>query len=107
MIRRPPRSTLFPYTTLFRSLIFAAVTLVFFSASGSKLAPYILPMLPVLAAVTGAGSGAGGELARHAARIGAALVVVIAAGPPFFSLRAHRHGPAPGAPAGLARGPGA
>src|SRR2546430_12382911 len=80
MIRRPPRSTLFPYTTLFRSLIFAAVTLVFFSASGSKLAPYILPMLPVLAAVTGAVSGAGEELARHAARIGAALVVVIAAG---------------------------
>src|SRR5256886_1543122 len=38
-------------------LIFAAVTLVFFSASGSKLAPYILPMLPVLAAVTGAVSG--------------------------------------------------
>src|SRR2546430_11069633 len=64
MIRRPPRSTLFPYTTLFRSLIFAAVTLVFFSASGSKLAPYILPMLPVLAAVTGAVSGAGEELAR-------------------------------------------
>src|SRR2546422_4146050 len=25
MIRRPPRSTLFPYTTLFRSLVFAAV----------------------------------------------------------------------------------
>src|SRR5688572_32576064 len=25
MIRRPPRSTLFPYTTLFRSLIFQAV----------------------------------------------------------------------------------
>src|SRR2546422_8058901 len=24
MIRRPPRSTLFPYTTLFRSLVFAA-----------------------------------------------------------------------------------
>src|SRR2546426_3412173 len=24
MIRRPPRSTLFPYTTLFRSLIYAA-----------------------------------------------------------------------------------
>src|SRR2546427_1602003 len=24
MIRRPPRSTLFPYTTLFRSLIFAS-----------------------------------------------------------------------------------
>src|SRR3712207_8406645 len=25
MIRRPPRSTLFPYTTLFRSLLFAKV----------------------------------------------------------------------------------
>src|SRR3989454_6251795 len=25
MIRRPPRSTLFPYTTLFRSLVLAAV----------------------------------------------------------------------------------
>src|SRR5437660_3088320 len=25
MIRRPPRSTLFPYTTLFRSLLFTAV----------------------------------------------------------------------------------
>src|SRR2546427_5406679 len=28
MIRRPPRSTLFPYTTLFRSLVLAALTLV-------------------------------------------------------------------------------
>src|SRR2546427_7532717 len=27
MIRRPPRSTLFPYTTLFRSLAFASDTL--------------------------------------------------------------------------------
>jgi 4-amino-4-deoxy-L-arabinose transferase-like glycosyltransferase len=61
-------------------LIFAAVTLVFFSASGSKLAPYILPMLPVLAAVTGACSGAGSEFARHVARIGAGMVLVIAAG---------------------------
>src|SRR5437588_5469470 len=31
MIRRPPRSTLFPYTTLFRSAIFAVT---FFSAAG-------------------------------------------------------------------------
>src|SRR5437868_5775632 len=55
-----------PFKPLNFLLIFAAVTLVFFSASGSKLAPYILPMLPVLAAVTGAVSGAGEELARHA-----------------------------------------
>jgi 4-amino-4-deoxy-L-arabinose transferase-like glycosyltransferase len=35
-------------------LIFAVFTLVFFSASGSKLAPYIQPMFPPLAAVLGA-----------------------------------------------------
>lgn len=74
-------------------LIFAAVTLVFFSASGSKLAPYILPMLPVLAAVTGACSGAGGEFARHAARIGAGLVVVIAAGLLLYSAQRNSYVP--------------
>jgi 4-amino-4-deoxy-L-arabinose transferase-like glycosyltransferase len=74
-------------------LIFAAVTLVFFSASGSKLAPYILPMLPVLAAVTGAGSGAGAEFARHAARIGAGLVVVIAAGLLVYSAQRNSYVP--------------
>src|SRR2546422_7245849 len=26
MIRRPPRSTLFPYTTLFRSIVFSRIT---------------------------------------------------------------------------------
>ena len=74
-------------------LIFAAVTLVFFSASGSKLAPYILPMLPVLAAVTGACSGAGGEFARQAARIGAGLVVVIAAGLLVYSAQRNSYVP--------------
>src|SRR5688572_32696295 len=40
MIRRPPRSTLFPYTTLFRSLlrITSAVTLRFHRASRSRRA---------------------------------------------------------------------
>src|SRR2546429_5834159 len=28
MIRRPPRSTLFPYTTLFRSILMVAITVV-------------------------------------------------------------------------------
>src|SRR5437870_8289521 len=28
MLRRPPRSTLFPYTTLFRSMVFDEITLV-------------------------------------------------------------------------------
>src|SRR3989454_12297922 len=33
MIRRPPRSTLFPYTTLFRSTAFASLTAADFSAN--------------------------------------------------------------------------
>ena len=68
-------------------LIFAAVTLVFFSASGSKLAPYILPMLPVLAVVTGAASGAGDEFARQAARLGAGLILMVAVGLILYSAR--------------------
>src|SRR5436190_279811 len=82
-----------PFKPLKFLLIFAAVTLVFFSASGSKLAPYILPMLPVLAALTGAVSGAGEELARHAARIGAALVLVVAAGLLVYSARRNSYVP--------------
>src|SRR5258707_2767418 len=42
MIRRPPRSTLFPYTTLFRSLSFAAVNL----ASHARPAGATLPNQP-------------------------------------------------------------
>jgi len=59
-------------------LIFAAVTLVFFSASGSKLAPYILPMFPPLAAVVGAGVRDPGRLAATAARVALGLVLLIA-----------------------------
>src|SRR2546430_3029745 len=36
MIRRPPRSTLFPYTTLFRSVIFAATFKVYSTVSGRR-----------------------------------------------------------------------
>jgi 4-amino-4-deoxy-L-arabinose transferase-like glycosyltransferase len=61
-------------------LIFAAVTLVFFSASGSKLAPYILPLLPPLAALAGAAVAQPGRMAAQAARIGAPLAVCVAAG---------------------------
>src|SRR5258708_19925909 len=35
MIRRPPRSTLFPYTTLFRSEVFVKSRLALYCASGS------------------------------------------------------------------------
>src|SRR2546430_11426796 len=40
MIRRPPRSTLFPYTTLFRSERYAA-----YVASGDDVDPNVLPAL--------------------------------------------------------------
>src|SRR5438094_5725119 len=36
MLRRPPRSTLFPYTTLFRSLTTASIDLRFGFFSGAK-----------------------------------------------------------------------
>src|SRR3712207_8057856 len=35
MIRRPPRSTLFPYTTLFRSWLLPALTLVWVCVQGA------------------------------------------------------------------------
>src|SRR5437868_11146450 len=38
MIRRPPRSTLFPYTTLFRSILVGAAALAF--AAPAAAAPY-------------------------------------------------------------------
>src|SRR3712207_6927933 len=39
MIRRPPRSTLFPYTTLFRSLLSRDGRFVVFSGEASNLVP--------------------------------------------------------------------
>jgi len=68
-------------------LVFAAVTLLFFSASGSKLAPYILPIFPVLAALAGAHASDPGRLAARAARIGAGLIVLIAGGLLIYSAR--------------------
>src|SRR3989449_1893414 len=55
MIRRPPRSTLFPYTTLFRSVLNAAFfqVLPIERIAGSNLVPG-----DVAAAVSGAGGGA-------------------------------------------------
>jgi 4-amino-4-deoxy-L-arabinose transferase-like glycosyltransferase len=67
--------------------VYAVITLLFFSASGSKLAPYILPMFPVLAGLTGAHAAEPARLAAHAARIGAALIVVVAAGLLIYSAR--------------------
>jgi 4-amino-4-deoxy-L-arabinose transferase-like glycosyltransferase len=82
-----------PFRPLRFLLIYAAVTLVFFSASGSKLAPYILPMVPVLAALTGAYLRDPGHLARHGTRAAAPLVVLAAAGLLIYSARRNNYVP--------------
>src|SRR3712207_6865719 len=64
MIRRPPRSTLFPYTTLFRSFRFA-----------SK---------PVVSAPHGQTLGGGAEIALHSDRI-------VAGGETYMGLRSEEH----------------
>ena len=74
--------------------VFAAVTLLFFSASGSKLAPYILPMFPLLAALAGAQAAAQERLAPAAARIGAGLVVLVAFAGVVYSARRNAFVPA-------------
>ncbi|HEX4649051.1 MAG TPA: hypothetical protein VH111_09515, partial [Steroidobacteraceae bacterium] len=82
-----------PFKPLEFLTVFAVVTLLFFSASGSKLAPYILPMMPVLAAVTGARAGDAAALARQAARIGAALILVVGAGLLVYSVHHNSYVP--------------
>ncbi|MBV9345377.1 MAG: glycosyltransferase family 39 protein [Gammaproteobacteria bacterium] len=73
-------------------LLFAAVTLLFFSASGSKLAPYILPMLPPLAVLAAAATDPA-RLARGTARIGALLVLLVAVGLLLYSARRNSYVP--------------
>jgi 4-amino-4-deoxy-L-arabinose transferase-like glycosyltransferase len=58
-------------------VIFSAVTLVFFSLSGSKLAPYILPLMPPLAAITGTYAAQRPRFMRWAAVTSAALLLCL------------------------------
>jgi 4-amino-4-deoxy-L-arabinose transferase-like glycosyltransferase len=68
-------------------LLFSAVTLVFFSTSDSKLATYILPMFPTIAAFTGvAVAGRPGFYARSS-RAGAGLALFVAVGLIIYSQR--------------------
>src|SRR3712207_7775641 len=56
MIRRPPKSTLFPYTTLFRSVVDAADSLVFrlmFNSLRAAYEPALEALAPVMAAEVG------------------------------------------------------
>src|SRR3712207_8459373 len=66
MIRRPPRSTLFPYTTLFRSCTTCTTVLGGSAREGHVNGRVVL--------VTGAASGLGLAIARRAAAAGAVVV---------------------------------
>ena len=66
-------------------LIFAVFTLVFFSASGSKLAPYIQPMFPPLAAVVGVYVADRAGSLRSMAVITAILVSLVSVGVLIYS----------------------
>jgi 4-amino-4-deoxy-L-arabinose transferase-like glycosyltransferase len=68
-------------------LIFAVVTLVFFSASGSKLVPYVLPMLPPLAAIVGVHVAERPQFIRRAAQISAALMAFLGIGLLIYTQR--------------------
>ena len=74
-----------PFKPLKFLVVFSAVTLAFFSASGSKLAPYILPILPPLAAVCAARAADPGAFMRGAARISAALIAIAGLGLLIYS----------------------
>jgi 4-amino-4-deoxy-L-arabinose transferase-like glycosyltransferase len=91
---REPASDL-QFKPLKFQLIFAALTLVFFSVSDSKLATYILPMFPPLAVITGVAIvGRPGFLGRTT-RAAAGLALFVAAGLLVYSQR--RNGMIPGA----------
>lgn len=66
-------------------LIFAVFTLVFFSASGSKLAPYIQPMFPPLAVIVGVYVADRTGCLRRMSLITAILVTFVAAGLLIYS----------------------
>ena len=71
-------------------LIFSAVTLLFFSMSSSKLAPYILPMMPPLAALIGVSMSSSATFVRTCARVTGLLMPVLVAG--FFIYTMRRYG---------------
>jgi 4-amino-4-deoxy-L-arabinose transferase-like glycosyltransferase len=68
-------------------LIFSGVTLVFFSLSGSKLPPYILPMLPPLAVIAAVQAAPDAAFFRGVARASAALIVLVSVGAVVYCVR--------------------
>src|SRR3712207_6968924 len=70
MIRRPPRSTLFPYTTLFRSLVFDEVVTGFRLAYGGAQQKYgVLPDLTALGKIVGGGMPLAARSEEHTSEL--------------------------------------
>ncbi|HVW70486.1 MAG TPA: phospholipid carrier-dependent glycosyltransferase [Steroidobacteraceae bacterium] len=74
-----------PFKPLRFLLIFSVITLAFFSASGSKLAPYIQPMFPPLAAIVGAYAAGRSSFLRQVAIIVSVIAVIAAVGLLIYS----------------------
>src|SRR3989454_5782531 len=81
MIRRPPRSTLFPYTTLFRSISGgSASSLIIFTSLGMALGATSLPAWIrcatgfIFTTCTGGGGGGGGD--RKSTRLNSSHLVI-------------------------------
>ena len=81
-------------------LLFSALTLVFFSTSDSKLATYILPMFPPLAALTGVAAAVRPGFLARSTRVGAGLALFVATGLMVYSQ--HRNGLIPAQAVGWA-----
>jgi 4-amino-4-deoxy-L-arabinose transferase-like glycosyltransferase len=78
-----------PFKPLKFLLLFSALTVTFFSLSGSKLAPYILPMMPTLAAIIGVHVAQSPHFVRRISQFMAVLVPVVAAGFVVYAMRRH------------------
>jgi 4-amino-4-deoxy-L-arabinose transferase-like glycosyltransferase len=74
-------------------LLFSAITLGFFSVSSSKLATYILPMFPTLAAFTGVAVATRPQFLSRSTGVAAGLALIVAAGLLVYSQ--HRDGMIP------------
>jgi 4-amino-4-deoxy-L-arabinose transferase-like glycosyltransferase len=79
-----PNTTFKPLKFL---LLFSGITVVFFSLSESKLAPYILPMMPTLAAIMGAYLADSPNFVRRIAQFIGVFVPVIAAAFVGYAMR--------------------
>src|SRR5262249_16695412 len=66
-------------------LPYALLTLASFSASGLKLGPYIMPIVPAIAATTAAAAPDVGGFARLAARVIAGFIAFVAVGLAVYS----------------------